>query len=126
MKRKEQILENYLEVLHYLKRRFPMYHLSNFFFRDVQYGIQLMFQERGIHVSYAEAEREARALVEKLEREKIFLPIDHQTWMVRYPEFRTPPVVKAAPAKPAPPSPGAPSRAPVTKTESPATAEGKA
>lgn len=101
MKPNEFVVENYLEVLRFLKSRFPMYHLSNFFFRDVQYGIMAMLEERGVSVNHAEAERSARAFIEKLEREKIFSRIDRQTWVVHYPEFRTEPV--KPPAKPAAP-----------------------
>jgi len=77
-----------------------MYHLSNFFFRDVQYGIKAMLEERGVTVNYVEAEESARAFIEKVEREKIFSPIDRQTWVVRYPDFRTEAARPAAPAKP--------------------------
>jgi len=101
MKHLEFVLENHTEVLKFLKSRFPMYHRSNFFFRDVQFGVQTMLEDRGIRVRYTEAEGIARALVEKLEREKIFLPIDRQTWAVQYPEFRTPVVKPPVAAKPA-------------------------
>ena len=102
MKPNEFVVENYLDVLRFLKSRFPMYHLSNFFFRDVQYGIMTMLNERGVHVTYPEAEQCARELTGRLEREKIFIPVDRQTWVVNFPEFRTEPVRNAAPAKPAP------------------------
>jgi hypothetical protein len=100
MKPSQFVVEKYLEVLRYLKSRFPMYHLSNFFFRDVQYGIMAMLEERGVSVNYVEAEQSARALIERLEREKIFSPIDHQTWVVRYPDFRKEAVRPAVPARP--------------------------
>ncbi len=99
MKHLEFVLDNFTEVLKFLKSRFPMYHRSNFFFRDVQYGVQTMLEDRGIRVRYAEAEKIARALVEKLEREKIFSPIARQTWAVHYPEFRKPSVKLPAAAK---------------------------
>jgi len=108
MKAIEYVLNNQKEVLSFLKSRFPMYHLSNFFFRDVQYGIKAMLEEKGVKVRYGEAEKAARALVEKLEQMKIFRPIDRQSWVVNYPEFRTIPVKSAAPAKAAAPAPSAP------------------
>ncbi len=110
MKPNEFVVDKYLDVLRYLKSRFPMYHLSNFFFRDVQYGIMAMLEERGVSINYREAERCARAFVEKLEREKIFSPIDRQTWVVRYPEFRTEPVRPPAQTAPAPAAKAAASR----------------
>ncbi len=108
MKPNEFVTENYMEVLRFLKSRFPMYHLSNFFFRDVQYGIMSMLEERGVRITYPEAEQCAHALIAKLEREKIFSPVDRQTWVVNFPEFRTDPVRPAAPAKPAPGQKGNP------------------
>jgi hypothetical protein len=89
MKPSEFVVQKYTEVLDYLRSQFPMFHLSNFFYRDVQYGIMAMFRERGVKVNYREAERSARAFIEKVERENIFTPIDRQTWVVRYPGFRT-------------------------------------
>ncbi len=108
MKPNEFVVENHMEVLRFLKSRFPMYHLSNFFFRDVQYGIMSMLEERGVRITYPEAEQCARALIGKLEREKIFSPVDRQTWVVNFPEFRTEPAPPASPAKPAPGQKGNP------------------
>jgi len=112
MKPVEFVVEQYRDVLTYLKSRFAMYHLSNFFFRDVQYGIMAMLGERGVRVTYVEAEESARAFIEKMEREKIFAPIDRQTWVVRYPDFRTPVRVSAPPkAAAAPPAAAKPATA---------------
>ena len=105
MKELQYVVENHIEVIKYLKSRYPMYHRSNFFFRDIQFGIQTMMEERGISLSYAEAERIARALAVKLEREKILLPRDHQTWVVSYEEFQKPQVRAAAPARSSGPAP---------------------
>ena len=102
MKQLEYVLNNEKEVLLFLKSHYPMYHLSNFFFRDVQYGIQTMFERRGEKLSYIDSERIAQAFVEKLEKEKIFNRIDRQSWVVNYPEYKKPAVTPAAPAKPAP------------------------
>lgn len=108
MKTVDYVVNHQKEVLDFLKSRFPMYHLSNFFFRDVQYGVQMMLAEKGLRVRYSESEKAARALVEKLEHAKIFRSIDHQSWVVNYPEFKTPVSRAAAPAKPAAPAPAAP------------------
>jgi hypothetical protein len=112
MKPSEFVVEKYDEVLSYLRSRFPMFHLSNFFFRDVVYGIMALFRERGVKVNYREAERSARAFIEKVEREKIFSPIDRQTWVVRYPGFRKAAVRPAVGAKLTAPPPAAKEAAP--------------
>ena len=127
MKQLTYVLDNHKEVLAFLKSRFPMYHQSNFFFRDVHFGIITLMEKKGMKVGYTVAEGIAREFVGKLEKERIFLPIDHQTWVVNYPEYRKP-VVKppaakpAAPAaKPAGPAPAAPRPAASTPPAVPVT-----
>ncbi len=111
MKQQEYILNNDKEVLEFLKARFPLYHLSNFFFRDVQYGIQMFLAAKKMKVGYADAETIARAFVDKLEQLKIFTPIDRQSWVVNYPAFKKPVVKPPVAAKPAAPAPAAPREA---------------
>jgi hypothetical protein len=101
MKQLDYILTNETEALNFLKSRYPLYHLSNVFFRDVQYGIQTMLDGKNMSVGYADAEKIARAFVVHLEKKKTLNPIDQQSWVLNYPEFRKPTVVPAAPAKPA-------------------------
>jgi hypothetical protein len=103
MKQSDYILDNESEVLTFLRARYPLYHLSNVFFRDVQYGIQTLLDRKSMRVNYREAERIARDFVARLERKRTLVPIDRQTWALHYPEFRTPPV-KAATAQPSVPS----------------------
>ncbi len=90
------VLANDKEVFRFLKSRFPVYHLSNIFFRDIHYGIMEYLRERKMTVRYQEGERMARAFIEKLEHEKILRMLDRQTWMVQYEAFRTPRVKTAA------------------------------
>jgi hypothetical protein len=99
MKPADAVLNNDQEVLKYLRDRFPVFHLSNIFFRDIQYGIQSYLKGRDLKVNYRLAEDIARQFVAKLEREKILRPIDRQTWMVHFEEFKKP-VVKPAAAVP--------------------------
>ena len=96
MKPMAYILHNEKEVLFFLKARFPVYHLSNIFFRDVHYGILTVLREKKMNVGYAEGEMIARAYIRRLEEENVLTKIDGQTWRVNYPEFRTP-AVKPAP-----------------------------
>ncbi len=102
MKQLEYVLNNEKEVLAFLKSQYPLYHLSNVFFRDVQYGIQKMFERQGKKVGYPDAEKIAREFVGKLEKEKILTPIDRQSWVLNYPEYKTVAAKPAAPAKAAP------------------------
>ena len=102
------VLDRRTEVLAFLKSRFPLYHKSNVFFRDIQYGIRLFLERNGIRAGYPESETIAHAFVAALERDGILVGIDSQSWALNYPEFRTP-VTKPPPsAKPAAPAPAAP------------------
>lgn len=108
------VLANDKEILRYLKARFPIYHLSNVFFRDVHYGIMEYLRERKMPVRYPDAEKIARTFIEKLEHERILRQVDHQTWMVQYADFRTPQVkVAAAVAGSKTPATGAGAKTPV-------------
>jgi hypothetical protein len=87
------------EFLAFLKTKFSLIHNSNFFFRDLQYGVMAYLASRGKHAGYTRSERIAREIAEGLEREGIFKKVDHQSWCVNYPEFALPRVEKtAAPA----------------------------
>jgi len=93
-----------LRVLEYLKSRYPLYHLSNVFFRDIQFGVQSMLEDGKKKVGYAEAERLARELIGRLEEKNILRRIDGQTWVLQYEQFRKPMTKPPAAAKPAPPA----------------------
>jgi len=112
MKQLSFILDNEMEVLTFLKARYPLYHLSNVFFRDIQYGIQLLLERKEMAVGYTDAEKIARAFVDQLAKSKILTPIDAQSWVLNYPDFRKPPVKPAAPARPAAKPAGAAPAAP--------------
>ncbi|HCV43190.1 MAG TPA: hypothetical protein DGH68_06875 [Bacteroidetes bacterium] len=101
MKQLEYVLANETEVLTFLKSKYPLYHLSNVFFRDIQYGIQTFFFRKKMSVGYTEAEKIARAFVAQLEKKKTLNPIDQQSWVLNHPEFRKPSVAPAVPPKPA-------------------------
>jgi hypothetical protein len=107
MKEMTSILDNQKEVLAFLKSRFPFYHQSNFFLRDVQFGIRALLEKKGMKIGYTAAEAIARAFTLQLERAGIFIRVDQQTWVVNYPEFKKP-AVKPPAAKPAGPAAAAP------------------
>jgi hypothetical protein len=119
MRTVDHILNNERDVLSYLKTRFPLFHESNIFFRDVQYGIQSMLREQGIRVSYTEAERLARDILERLERTSVLIRLDRQTWRVNDMEYKTPQVKKPAAAGKAA-APAASSAAPAQALPRPA------
>ncbi|MEJ2103317.1 MAG: hypothetical protein P8X47_01935 [Ignavibacteriaceae bacterium] len=85
-----QLLKNNeMELLNYLKAKFPVFHNSNFFFRDFQYGIRSFLEKKEIKCSYQLAEKLAVEMARHLEDENIFIKVNNQGWKVNYPEFAT-------------------------------------
>ena len=111
MKHLDYVVNSEKEILVFLKSQYPLYHMSNIFFRDIQYGIQKMFERRNVKIGYVDAEKIARAFVAQLERKKILVRIDGQSWVLHYADFRKPPVKTAPAAKPAAPAAAVPSPA---------------
>ena len=80
---------NHEELLNYLKAKFPVFHNSNFFFRDFQYGIRSFLEKKEIKCSYQLAEKLAIEMAKHFEDEKIFIKVNSQGWKVNHPEFAT-------------------------------------
>jgi hypothetical protein len=74
--------------LRFLKTRFQLCHLSNIFFRDVQYGLMAYVQESGSRLAYGRAEELAVELVKKLAAAGILRAIMPGSWMLNFDEFR--------------------------------------
>jgi len=88
MKKIDLLTSNHYEFLKFLKSQFPLYHKSNIFFRDLQYGImEFMEKDKKEKVKYSEAEKMAHAVAEYFESKEIFKKLDHQTWSLNYPKF---------------------------------------
>ncbi len=96
MKEADSIISRQAEFLKYLKSKFTLIHMSNFFFRDFHYGVMAYLEEHGMKMKYQDAENVAHEVAAKLERSGIFKRIDHQSWLLMYPEFTLPRVEKKA------------------------------
>lgn len=83
------------ELLNYLKARFPLFHNSNIFFRDFQYGIRSFLEKKEIITSYQMAEKLADEMAQHYENKNLFVKINNQTWKIHKREF-----VTAAPGDP--------------------------
>lgn len=75
--------------LKYLKAKYPFFHNSNFFFRDLQFGLQKYLEKKGIKISNKEAEELAHRLGDYLEEKNIFIKVNLSGWRLNYPEFVT-------------------------------------
>lgn len=74
-------------LLKFLKAKFPVFHNSNFFFRDLQYGIRSFLEKKDIFVTYKESENLASDIAEYFTSKEIFLRVNKQGWKINYPEF---------------------------------------
>lgn len=102
MSEAETILQNAAEFLQYLKSKFPLYHDSNIFFRDLHYGVWMYLEGRmKKKTKYLRAESIALDVVRGLETQGILKKVDGRTWLLVYPEFALPRPVPAAKPVPA-------------------------
>ncbi len=76
-------------LLEYLRAKFPMFHNSNFFLRDLQFGIKSFFEKKGIILSYTESEQLAREVAEYLKKGGVFIQTSSHSWKINFPEFET-------------------------------------
>jgi hypothetical protein len=85
----EQLKSEQQIFLSYLKAKFPVFHNSNFFFRDLHYGVKGYFEKKGKELSYSDSQEIALKLAEYLEEQGIFVKTSDKTWRVEFPEFVT-------------------------------------
>lgn len=76
-------------LLEFLRAKFPMFHNSNFFLRDLQFGIKSFFEKKDIYLGYSESEQLAKMIYEFFQKEGIFIPTSNMSWKVNYPQFET-------------------------------------
>ncbi len=75
--------------LNYLKAKFPIFHNSNFFFRDFQYGLKSFLEKKGTTLTDNNLAGLAVQFSEYFETQGIFIRTSTQGWKVNYPEFVT-------------------------------------
>ena len=85
----EEIKKDYKVFLQFLKAKFPTFHNSNFFFRDLQFGIIKYFESKGEKIPFSASEPMANLVGNFLEEEKIFIRVNQNGWKLNYPEFVT-------------------------------------
>ncbi len=98
------LLENQKDFLSFLKTKYQLFHLSNVFFRDLHYGVMSYLEWKNKPMRYPEAEELTRKFIGRLESDGVLKNVDSQAFVLRYPDFKKPPVKPAAPAKPAVPA----------------------
>lgn len=74
-------------LLSYLKSKYPLFHKSNVFFRDIQFGIKYYLETREIKINYTESEILASEFIKHLENKGILKRISEQIFLLNYPEY---------------------------------------
>jgi len=83
-------LKNENEIfLSYLRAKFPVFHNSNLFSRDFQYGLKSFLEKKGIMLNDQNLIKLSKELSEFYENNGIFLRTSNQGWKLNYPEFVT-------------------------------------
>jgi hypothetical protein len=85
----EQLKSEQQVFLSYLRAKFPVFHNSNFFFRDLHYGVKGYFEKKGKKISYSDSQQIAEEYAKLLEEQGIFVKTSDKTWKVEFPEFVT-------------------------------------
>jgi hypothetical protein len=89
------------QFLAYLRAiNIPVYHKSNIFFRDFQFGLWKFMHESQTKVSYADMEKVARELAESYAEQGIFRKINRQAFELNMPSFAAAGPATAAAAAP--------------------------
>ncbi|NOY06415.1 MAG: hypothetical protein GXO82_07270 [Chlorobi bacterium] len=85
----ESLTGKELELLRFMKEHgFPVFHHSNLFRRDVEFGIRDYFREKtGEEIRPVKFSKLAEEVLKNLEKEGKIQPRFHDTWMIDIPEF---------------------------------------
>jgi hypothetical protein len=75
--------------LSYLKAKFPIFHNSNLFSRDFQYGLKSFLEKKGIALSDFNLDSLAKQFSGYYETQGILIRTSNQGWKLNYPEFVT-------------------------------------
>jgi hypothetical protein len=77
------------KYLSFYKFRFPVFHKSNVFYRDLEYSIKYYLGSRNVTLSNKELTKSTGDFIKYLENAGILVYLSPKTWLVNYPEFAT-------------------------------------
>ena len=75
--------------LSYLKAKFPIFHNSNLFYRDFQYGVKSFLEKKGITITDNNLVDLSKQFAGFYESQDILIKTSNQGWKLNYPEFVT-------------------------------------
>lgn len=89
VKELDQIKNDPSIFLNFLKANYPFFHNSNFFRRDLQYGIKKFMEKKDINISILESEELTDSISKYFEEKEIFIRVNSMAWKINMPEFVT-------------------------------------
>jgi len=75
------------KFLHFFKHRFPVFHKSNVFYRDLEYSVRYYLESRNVKLHFNKLPEVTAKFIKYLESQDILRYISPRTWAVNYPEF---------------------------------------
>ena len=95
------VMDKELEILRYMKTHgFGIFHRSNIFLRDIQYGIRDFYRDSfKIDIGSRKADEFARFFIQNLERKGFLTEGGPNTWILHAEEFLNPPKPEEPKAK---------------------------
>lgn len=115
----EYLKQNVDLFLNFMKERYPVYHRSNIFLRDIEYGIKNFFEKKDVKLTYGQIEEISTGLILHLEQISVLDRLDNNTWILNYkPEEPASAVTEQSVASAAPAPATAPAAAPKSDAES--------
>lgn len=91
------IISNYNDFLYFYKQNYPVsiYHNSNLFHRDIQSVLTKYIQKKENYtLPVGKSEKLAMDIESELEKKGILKKVSEGSWVLNYPDFTKPKVVK--------------------------------
>jgi hypothetical protein len=85
----EQLQKDEDIFISYLRSRFPFFHNSNFFLRDLEYGIKSFFEKKNIKLSSSDTEQLGKYMSKHYEQKGYFKNIGENVWTIKLPQYIT-------------------------------------
>lgn len=80
-----EYLKNNLETfMGYMKEKYPLFHNSNVFLRDLEYGVKHFFEIKNKKLSFGNTENITKELITFLEGKEILKKVANNTWKLNY------------------------------------------
>ncbi len=89
MKEIEFAISNKKNFLDYFHSKFPTFHLSNVFYRDLRYALKYYLLSNKFTPPDVELETVLQALIREMVSDGILKPVSSGVWTVNYSDFRT-------------------------------------